>query len=157
VDALRPGGTLAIIETHWNAGSGRDRFFEASQDCYRRWDPRFDAASDPRALHPLPSRNDELESSGSFEQIRLESYGREEVYTAAAYCELLGTFSDVRALGDTARAGFLDCIGQLIESGFDGSVVRRHIHRAWLARTPVVRSPHARLQNPHDPHPSHAP
>ncbi|WP_323180112.1 hypothetical protein [Streptomyces sp. NBC_00893] len=37
-DALRPGGTLALVTTHHVAG-GSEGFFEQVQRCYERWDP----------------------------------------------------------------------------------------------------------------------
>ena len=34
--ALRSGGALAVVETHWGAGSGRDQLFVESQAGYAR-------------------------------------------------------------------------------------------------------------------------
>jgi SAM-dependent methyltransferase len=137
VSALRPGGALAIAETHWNAASGRDCFFENIQDCYARWDPDHDPYYEPCALDSLPSSNDELESSGFFEHVHLRQYIQEERYGAVEYCELLRTFSGILALDESNRTGFLRCIGRLIESKHGGSIFRKNVYRAWLARTPL--------------------
>jgi SAM-dependent methyltransferase len=127
--ALRPGGTLAIVETHWNAGSGNDPFFAATQDCYARWSQQHDPAFQPRTLETLPVRNDELEDSGRFAEIRLEQVVQEQRYRATEYCELLSTFSDIRALTEAARSGFLECIERLIDSRFGGGVARTRVSR----------------------------
>jgi SAM-dependent methyltransferase len=134
VNALRSGGTLAIVETHWRAGNGRDRFFEDSQECYARWDPEYDPNFEPSTLNSLPTQNDELEGSRYFEEIRLNRYIQEQQYGAIDYCDLLRSFSGIRAMDESNRSGFLRCIGQLIESKHNGSILRKDVYHAWLAR-----------------------
>lgn len=133
VDALRPHGTLAIVETHWSAGSGRDRFFTASQDCYARWDPRHDPDFLPPIAGTMSKRNGELEACQALRAIQVQEFVQERTYTAAQYSALLQTFSDVQALGEASAAGFVACIEHLIERDFGGVVVRKDLYRVWSA------------------------
>jgi len=139
-DALRPGGTLAIVQTHWSAGSGRDRFFEEGQRCYASWDTDYDPDFAPVTRDALPNTNDEMESSGRFDQFLLRRYDTEDRYTASQYSDLLATFSNIRGLDERARSGLLGCLAHLIDTRFGGSVVRKHCYSLWLARTPAAAS-----------------
>src|SRR5882762_5319708 len=58
-------------------------------------------------------------------------------YGAAQYCDLLSTFSNVLAFDEPTRRGFLACIADLIESRFEGGIVRHDLYDLWLARTSV--------------------
>jgi len=128
VEALRPGGALAVVHVTW--GVGRDPFTLASQACSARWDPEHDPAYVPPTLADLPDRRDELAPCGRVEHRR---YPCPRTYTARAFCDLLATFSDARALDDAARRGFLACIGDLIGTRFGGSVERQDVYDLYVA------------------------
>jgi SAM-dependent methyltransferase len=132
---LRSGGALAIVATYWGAGERDDRFARESQGCYAHWDPGH--RTDFRHEHPdnLPLRNDELEDSGLFSEIAHRRYFCRREYSADAYCDLLGTFSDVLAFGEDNRKGFLGCVLDLIQQKFDGHVSRTDVHDLWVAGT----------------------
>ena len=87
---LRPGGTLAILDTHWGAGTLGDRFSEESQTCYARWEPGYDPNFRPLGPDDLPEFNEELESSGLFETITRRRHFCRREYSARSYCDLLG-------------------------------------------------------------------
>ena len=126
---------MAIVETHWSLGSCADRFFTATQECYARWDAHHHPSFKPNPPESLPSSNDELGNSSEFQEVRLQQLVHERRYSAAEYCDLLSTFSDIRAWDEKARSGFLECIRPLIDSRFNGSVARKDVYRVWLART----------------------
>lgn len=132
---LRPGGTLAVLNTHWGAGVRDDPFSVESQACYAQWDPLHDPGFRPRGLEDLPMRNEELERPNLFSEVIHRRYLCERQYSARAYCDLLGTFSDVLAFDEPNRKGFLGCILGLIENRFEGSLMRTDVHDLWLART----------------------
>jgi len=134
-DAVRPGGALAIVETRWGLGHSEDHFFAESQSCYARWDPDHDPAFRPPTLEELPEERDDLASSRLFAQILHRRYPCDREYGAAQYCDLLGTFSNVLAFDERIRRGFLSCIAHLIESRFEGRIVRHDLYDLWLART----------------------
>jgi SAM-dependent methyltransferase len=139
--ALRPGGILAIVDSHWGTGPGRDDFSTASQDCYARWDPHHRSDFVSQTLGDLPETRADLASSPCFEQLQLKRYPVERQYSADQYCDLLRTFSDVRAFDDENRNGFLSCIHSLIQSRFAGSITRHDVYDLWKARTVANASP----------------
>ncbi|MDM0110523.1 class I SAM-dependent methyltransferase [Variovorax sp. J22R133] len=134
-DALRPGGTLAVIETHWGVRLGDDPFSAESQSCYERWDPGHDPAFQPPTLESLLDERDDLASSQLFAEITHRRYRCDREYNVAQYCDLLGTFSNILAFDEPIRAGFLACIADLIQYRFGGKIVRNDLYDLWLART----------------------
>lgn len=139
-DALRPGGTLAIIDTQWGAGiTGDDPFLSESQACYARWDPNHRPGFVPPRLNDLPQQREDLVKSGRFEQVRLKRYVVERSHSAETYCDLISTFSDIRGFDEANRTGFLACMRNLIESRFENRIIRHDVHDLWIARTPASR------------------
>lgn len=133
---LRAGGTLAIVTTHWGAGARDDRFVQESQACYARWDPDHDPTFRPLGPSDLPRRNEELEESGLFDEITHRRHFCRREYGARAYCDLLGTFSNILAFDAESRKGLLDCVFKLIEDRLDGTIACTDVHDLWFARTP---------------------
>jgi SAM-dependent methyltransferase len=123
---LRPGGLLAIIQTTWGVAQGDDPFFDASQSCYARWD----LSHDPTYRQPAPDDvlPPSIDAVGMFEDVFRRRYLQRREYPTAAYCELLGTFSDLLAMEETLRNGFLACMSRLIDSQFDGRIVRHDLY-----------------------------
>ncbi|HKQ78199.1 MAG TPA: class I SAM-dependent methyltransferase [Blastocatellia bacterium] len=133
-DALRSGGTLAIVETHWGVSYDVDRFSIESQTCHARWDPFHDPAFRLPRIEDLPQENEELATSAFFEPIAHRRYLCAREYGASQYCDLLETYSNIRAFEPETRRKFLACIANLIESRFDGKIVRHDTYDLWLAR-----------------------
>ncbi|MCW3099984.1 MAG: SAM-dependent methyltransferase [Chthonomonadaceae bacterium] len=134
-EALRPGGALAIVETHWGIGQRYDRFFAEGQSCYARWDPDYDPSFWPPALEDLPDERDDLARSDRFDRTIHRRYVAVREYSAAQYCDLLGTFSNILAFDERTRSGFLACIANLIATRFEGRIVQHDVYDLWLART----------------------
>jgi protein-L-isoaspartate O-methyltransferase len=132
--ALRPGGTLAIVETHWGVGSARDRFSIESQACYARWDPEHEPYFVPPALEDLPQRHAELDACARFEQAQLMRFSVERTYRTDEYRRLMETWSAVRALELVHREGLLTCMASLIDDRFAGAVPRTDSYSLWLTR-----------------------
>jgi SAM-dependent methyltransferase len=132
--ALRPGGMLAIVETHWGLGPERDRFTMESQACYARWDSDNAPNFIPPTLDELPQRHRELDTCAQFEPAVLRRFSVERTYTTAEYRRLMETWSAVLTLGADAREGLLACIAALIDARFGGAVVRTDTYSMWLAR-----------------------
>lgn len=133
VAALRPGGTLAVIDTHHIAG-GDEQFFIDSQECYSRWDPNTREGFRLPTPAQIPTERDELDRSPLFESVTLHRFERDLSYTAEAYGDLLRTYSDVRALGPAGEA-LVDCITGLITSRYGGQITKRYLTELQLART----------------------
>lgn len=132
-DALRPGGTAAIVWTHHVAG-GTAAFFEASQCCYLRWVP----GTQPDFRLPdeadLPPHTAELAASGRFSPVTSEGFPLELAYDADAFTALLGTYSSFLRLPATDRDGALACLRDLLDREFGGRVVMRYLFELVLAR-----------------------
>jgi SAM-dependent methyltransferase len=131
--ALRPGGHLAIIHTHWGVGTDRDPFGSRSQSCYERWEPEAEPAFVPPVMADLPATRPELEDSPSFASIEHRLYEQLNRYSTASYLDLLRTFSNIQGLDVAAREGLLTCLGQLIETEFNGKLARSDTRELWLA------------------------
>ncbi|MFD5625132.1 class I SAM-dependent methyltransferase [Streptomyces sp. NPDC127072] len=128
-DALAPGGTLALVTTGHVAGGSWDQdFCDRIQRCYERWDP----ATTPGLRMPDESElvpdTGELDRSERLDTVRTRRFGQEITYSAAAYLDLLRTFSNHRALDPTALTGLLRCVTDLIEDHNEGSITKRTIH-----------------------------
>ncbi|HEX7051205.1 MAG TPA: methyltransferase domain-containing protein [Longimicrobiales bacterium] len=132
---LRPGGSLAIVQTRWGVATCDDPFFAASQACYSRWYPNHDPTYRQIRPEDVPDPCVEL-SIAEFAHVVHRRYLCDREYSATAYCELLSTFSDVISLEDERRAGFLACMSRLIDSRFGGRIVRHDLHDLCVARAP---------------------
>jgi SAM-dependent methyltransferase len=131
-DALRPGGVLATIATHHIRG-GDAQFFIDVQDCYRRWFPAS-AGIRQRTAADIAPDNGELEHSGRFEPATFRRYEWALPYSAQEYVDLLSTYSDHRALGETRLRPLLDCISQLINERYGGQIRKRYLNELRIAR-----------------------
>jgi SAM-dependent methyltransferase len=135
-DALRPGGTLATVTTHHVAG-GDEAFFAETQRCYVRWDPDTPPDGTPlRAAADIPTSSDELERSGRFGPATFRRFEWELSYTTSGYIDLLLTYSGHRALDPAAQDGLLDCIANLIDTGYGGRITKRYLTELRVASTP---------------------
>ena len=131
-DALRPGGTLAMVETHHIAGGTAD-FFTRVQDCYLRFDP---ATPEFTALRPdveFTSDDGEPRRSGRYQNPTIHRYEWEQAYTTAEYLDVLRTYSSTLDLPAAAADGLLGCVGGLIDRSFGGRIVKRYLTRLVLA------------------------
>lgn len=138
--ALRPGGSLATVTTTHVLG-GTEQFFVDVQDCYERWDP-----ATPPGLRLLPTEQvppalDEVDGSELFEPAVRRRYHQDIRYSTPGYLEVLGTYSGHRALAPERRRGLLECIGRLIDTGYQGVVTKRYLHELRVAHRRPSTSP----------------
>ena len=131
--ALRPGGALAVVEVSHVAG-GTDAFFVEVQDCHLRFDPDTPPGLRLPAAHAVPLAYLELDQSPLFGMVERRRHEWEVTYSAATYCELLGTYSPNLALPDDLRDGLLDCIATLIDERFGGTITKRYLAEVVITR-----------------------
>jgi len=132
-DALRPGGVLATIATH-HVDDGTSTFFVDVQTCYERWDPETEPGFRLPAPGDVPFDAREIDESSRFGPVTFRRYEWDATYTSRSYVDLLLTYSNHRAIPPDVRQGLLDCIAQLIDSRFAGTVRKRYLSELRLAR-----------------------
>jgi SAM-dependent methyltransferase len=131
-EALRPRGALATIATHHVAG-GTAQFFSDAQSCYQRWDPSTPPGLAMPTAADISFESEELDQSRRFEPAIFRRYEWEQTYSAAAYRDLLLTYSGNRALPAERLEGLLDCIAHLIDSRYGGHITKRYMNELRLA------------------------
>ena len=129
---LRPGGTLAVIDTEHVAGESD--FFDASQGCYERWEPATNPGMKLARAAQVGREWKEIEHAEPFRPIGSRRYEWEVTYSTAEYLELLSTYSGHIALADEARAGLFGCLAALIDGSYDGAVTKRYLTILRMAR-----------------------
>jgi SAM-dependent methyltransferase len=132
--ALKPGGHLAIIDTHWGVGTHRDAFGARSQRCYERWDSDTEPGFVPPVIADLPATRPELAGSPSFGSVEHRVYEQLNDYSTASYLNLLRTWSNIQGLDAAARDGLLTCLGRLLDEEFNGKLTRSDTRELWLAQ-----------------------
>lgn len=134
-EVLKPDGALALfwnkpVQTQVSAD-----FVQSIQNVYERVVPemakRFPGLVHPDAV-PTPIK-DEIDRSRLFGEVTVLKYNWETEYTAQAYVNLLNTYSDHIALERDIRAELFDGIENLIETDFDGRIVKEHLSILYLA------------------------
>ena len=130
---LRPGGSLAVVDTRWGVAVGEDPFFAASQTCYARWTPNHDPAW--RQVRPEDVPPPSLGAAHpEFVVVAKQRYVVARTYTSSEYSDLLSTFSDVLVLQPATRERFLDSMVGLIDSQFGGRVTRHDLYDLYVTQ-----------------------
>ena len=132
--ALRPSGSLAIIETR-RFPLGDEPFLAALGQCHASWEPDAQPARRPTADERAESQS-EIEASGLFDPVVWRRYDAEHRLSREGYLELLMTFSNVLALEPARQSGLLRCIGELLDRQPDGGIGEVNINFLVVARTP---------------------
>jgi len=130
--ALRPGGSLAVIETR-RIPLGDEQLLADLWRCHERFDPTARPARKPEPDEP-PESNAEINRSGLFDRIESRRYEWDHEYSTADYLELLLTFSNVLAMEPAQRSELLECIGELIDRQLDGRIREHTVNHLLVAR-----------------------
>ena len=131
--AVRPGGHLALVNTHHVRG-GTVAFFEGSQRCYREFFPATAPGWRLLTIEEVEATRTEVDDGGFFRQVFRRTYPWDLRYSRSAYLDLLRTYSDHRSLGPVRREELLACLGDLIDTEFHGVVQKAHLSELVLAR-----------------------
>jgi SAM-dependent methyltransferase len=134
-EALRPGGTLAILAVHHVAGGTRP-FFSESQSCFVEAGLAKDFNFKLPEVDEAPTAFPELEDDPRFTGVERHPHAAELRLTTAEHVGWLRTDSLVGTIPAPARQRFLECIGELIDSRFDGVIHRAYVYEVVLARRP---------------------
>ncbi|MEV8320649.1 class I SAM-dependent methyltransferase [Streptomyces sp. NPDC059900] len=131
--ALRTGGTLAVVTTDHVAGGSEDFWVEV-QGCYEWWDP--DATEPGLRLTPqddVRADTAEFDRADGLGPVTVRRFARDITYTADQYIDVLRTYSGHRALDGQTRAGLLGCVRQLIDGTYGGVITKRYLHELITA------------------------
>lgn len=124
-DALQPSGNLALWEAGHVFPHDGDPFFEELQDIYDEIGESLPPGTTPPRPQELDDGREEIEAGGQFEVIEITQYDWETVYDAAAYIDLLNTFSGHIAMQDWQRERLYGEIRRRLAQRRDGTL-RRH-------------------------------
>ena len=136
-NALKPGGSLAIIDVEHAFPKDTDPFFFEIQDVYeaigedKPWHDEFP----PPLPDDVPDMREEIEASGMFVQVQSRRYVWDLMYTADEYIDLLNTFSNHIAMEPEKREFLFRNVRERIGTRADSRV-----RRDWLAILNVARS-----------------
>jgi trans-aconitate methyltransferase len=131
--ALRPGGFLGIVVTQHVRG-GTSGFFTDAQPYYMKWGLSTDPTFQPPAPDDLPATFPELDQRPEFQAVERQRLEIPMLHTTESYVGWLSTDSLVNTLDQTTRRRFLDDIGHLIRSRYNGTVVRNFVYEVTSAR-----------------------
>lgn len=135
-ELLTARGALALF---WHrpvqTEASRD-FFAAVQAVYRTVAPELtsDYIQPPQPDAVATEYERLIPASGYFSDLRLSKHYIATEYSAAAYAELLRTFSDHQSLERARRQKLLSAIQRLINADFAGRIIRETVALLYLAR-----------------------
>jgi SAM-dependent methyltransferase len=122
---LRTGGILAVIDTNQVESAADRGYFGASQSIYDRYFP-----DNPSPAPELPGRDvipqafGEISESRLFESVELRRYDWDQHYSAAAYVDLVRSYSGTAQMRAGRREAFLAELTEFIERDYKGYVIR---------------------------------
>jgi SAM-dependent methyltransferase len=131
-DALRIGGSIAIIRTYHIAGGSVD-FFHEVQACYEKFDPATPVGLRLTPAIKIPFDRTETDQSGRFSSAVFRRYEWELSYASRQYLDLLNTYSGHRVLEPARRIPLLECIGKLIDDSYGGQITKRYLSQLQVA------------------------
>ncbi len=131
--ALKPGGHLAIWDTHHVAG-GTSQFFVDVQECYERWDPATEPGLRLTPAQDITPKTYGIEDHPVFELLEIRDYVVTLPYTTSTYLDVLRTYSPTIALDEGLRHELLSCIEKLIDGRYGGRIKKTYLFQLVLAR-----------------------
>ncbi len=135
-DLLKPRGALALFWHRPLVTDASRASVDALQTVYSTVAPELarDFAPPPQPDAVVTDYHHLITDSGFFGDLQIKKHTMATVYDAEGYVDLLGTFSDHRALGAKIRRRLLDEIAEVIERDFSGRILRETVALLYLAR-----------------------
>lgn len=140
-EILRPGGWLALWWTYFGDPDRADPFRDALRPIFEELAPSlidvfpglaFMAGAHPYALD-APGRNTEIDATGAFGPVRVETVPWTGRHSAAEVRAMFASFSPCLALPPVQRTSVLEAIEELATDAFAGVVARPYLTRLYLA------------------------
>lgn len=135
-DLLKPSAALALF---WHRPTLTDLgrpYLEPLQSLYERVAPELtrDFSPPPRPEEVRTEYHELIPASGLFGDLLVRKHYVATQYSAAAYANLLGTFSDHRSLDVGKRERLLAETEAVINREFNGKIIRETVALLYLAR-----------------------
>jgi hypothetical protein len=130
---LRDGGAIGIIDTNQIASPADRGFFDACFPIYLRYRP-------DEKNHALfgedvvPDIHAEIEASPLFDDVRLHRYRWDQRYPTAMYADLVRSYGRSQTMPRDEREALIADLSHLIDTDFDGYVVRPLVITLVLGR-----------------------
>ena len=134
-EILKPGGSLAVFWTHHVQTEISWEIFTRVQEVYARVVPEM-TKKYKGLIHPddFPTVfKQEIENSGYFSEVTIRKHLWKLPLKAETYTNLLNTFSDHRQLDEPICKQLFDEIRTLIDTEFDGAIVKEYLAILYLA------------------------
>jgi SAM-dependent methyltransferase len=132
-ELLRPGGSLAVVDTQHVLPSGGDRFWADVQADYQAVEPTEDNRPPP-APEEVADLAAEIAASGRFGETAVRRYLWDATYTADEYLAVLDTYSGHRSMRDEDRRKLYDLIRRRISARPAGTVTKTYLFTLNVAR-----------------------
>ena len=132
--ALRPGGSLALVWNRADPEGGSEGFLQALEDVHRREAPELAPERRPPSLDRDPDKAGEIERSGFFERPEERVHRFTVARDAEGYLRLLGTFSSHRGLDEGTRRRLFAAVGRLIDEEYGGRVIEGYRSELYVSR-----------------------
>ncbi len=130
---LRPGGVLAIVYPHQIASEVDRGYFAASQPIYGCYFGQHEVTELPDE-EVTPSEIGEIIDTQAFESVELFRYRFDQRYTTQEYTDLVRSYSGTEQLAADQRDPFIADLTALIDTEFEGYVIRPLVLTLVLAR-----------------------
>jgi SAM-dependent methyltransferase len=124
VRVLRPGGTVAIVDTIQVDGPEDAGFFAAARPVYERHGQGHRGPPAPRRGDVDPPVRAVLDADHRFSAVAVRRFDQDQTYTAAAYRRLMLSYSGTQMMEAAERAALLDAVEALVHRDFGGHVTR---------------------------------
>lgn len=121
-DLVRPGGFAASLHYLHVAGGDQD-FFDATQDCYARWDPDYEEYR-LRAPEDRGIRSTVLDDLPGFQPTSSNHWLVDVPSDRDHYLSLISTYATTLSIPEPNRSGLLECIGDLMDTRFGGKITK---------------------------------
>ena len=131
---LLPGGAVAIVDTVQITSEADQGFFEACQPIYERYGEGHTGPPAPTEDRVDPPMRAALDADARFVDADLRTYRWDQAYSAAAYRDLMLSYSGTQAMTEPARSGLLDDMERFITAEFDGEITRPLVVALTTAR-----------------------
>lgn len=129
---LKPDGHLAIIHTNHVSDETGDKFFFASQPIYKEY--QLDDLDKGFRMPRIADLKAEALDENLFTEIFYQAFPLVVSYTGDEYARLLSTYSPTISMTPEMRGGFLRDISQLIDSQFEGSILKHFAMTLTIAK-----------------------